>query len=66
MLLMIVVFLIIQINIVSGDVINIFKGLINNQNTDGKVSASNGNAYYMILTAMCLMIVTYFVYVFLA
>jgi len=66
MLLMIVVFIIIQFNIISGDVIDILKGLINNQNTDSKVSVNNGNAYYMILTAMCLMIVTYFVYVFLA
>ena len=66
MLLMIVVFLIIQINIISGDVINIFKELINNKTTNGNISVSNGNAYYMILTSMCLMVVTYIVYVFLA
>jgi len=66
MLLMIVVFLIIQINIISGDVINIFKELINNKTTNENISVSNGNAYYMILTSMCLMVVTYIVYVFLA
>jgi hypothetical protein len=66
MLLMIFVFLIIQINIISGDVINIFKELINNKTTNGNISVSNGNAYYMILTSMCLMVVTYIVYVFLA
>ena len=65
MLLMIIVFLIIQINIIFGDVTNILKEL-NNKNTNGNESVSNGKAYYMILTSMCLMVVTYIVYLFLA